>query len=82
MVLIYFVLRGNFAAYALLSYICIWLKRTVHENSLIIHVIFLLRKENFVKSYLIEHNFRTAQKGEIIVFFTKSMILHSSAYNK
>ena len=38
------------------------------------HVNFLVRKENFVKSYLIVQNFRTAQKGEIIVFYTKSMI--------
>ena len=37
-------------------------------------MIFFVRKENFVKSFFIVHNFRTAQKGEIIVFYTKSMI--------
>ena len=82
MLLIFFGLRENFASHALLSYICIWLIRTVHENSLIIHVIFLVKKENFVKSFFIVHDIRTAQKGEIIVFYTKSMILYSSAYDK
>ena len=33
-----------------------------------------MRKENFVKSYLIVHNFKTAPEGEINVLYTKSMI--------